>query len=75
MQVNNSISTQQCTLPAPSLANSAICCHTDETDDIHRVVTTVFELAGQDQPGLLADVTHLLTTNGCDVRSAAVSVA
>lgn len=50
-------------------------CYTDETDDIHRVVTTVFELAGQDQPGLLADVTHLLTTNGCDVRSAAVSAA
>lgn len=47
-------------------------CNADETDDIHRVVTTVFELAGQDQPGLLADVTHLLTTNGCDVRSAAV---
>lgn len=44
----------------------------DETDDAHRVVTTVLELAGQDQPGLLADVTHLLTTNGCDVRSAAV---
>ena len=45
----------------------------DETDDMHRVMTTVFELAGQDQSGLLADVTHLLTTNGCDVRSAAVS--
>lgn len=44
----------------------------DETDDAHRIVTTVLELAGQDQPGLLADVTHLLTTNGCDVRSAAV---
>lgn len=44
----------------------------DETDDLRRVVTTVFELAGQDQSGLLADVTHLLTTNGCDVRSAAV---
>ena len=46
----------------------------DETDDQHRIVTTVFELAGEDQSGLLADVTHLLTTNGCDVRSAAVSV-
>lgn len=45
----------------------------DETDDTQRVVTTVLELAGQDQSGLLADVTHLLTTNGCDVRSAAVS--
>ena len=47
----------------------------DETDDQHRIVTTVFELAGEDQSGLLADVTHLLTTNGCDVRSAAVSVS
>ncbi len=46
----------------------------DETDDQHRIVTTVFELAGEDQSGLLADVTHLLTTNGCDVRSAAVSL-
>lgn len=34
---------------------------------------TVFELVGQDRPGLLADVTQLLTCNGCDVRSAAVS--
>jgi len=34
--------------------------------------TTVFELAGQDRAGLLADVTQLLTCNGCDVRSAAV---
>ncbi len=49
-------------------------CYADETDDMHRVVTTVFELAGEDQSGLLADVTHLLTTNGCDVRSAAVSI-
>lgn len=47
-------------------------CNADETDDTQRVVTTVLELAGQDQSGLLADVTHLLTTNGCDVRSAAV---
>lgn len=48
--------------------------YADETDDQQRIVTTVFELAGEDQSGLLADVTHLLTTNGCDVRSAAVSV-
>ena len=44
----------------------------DETDDWHSVATTVFELAGQDTAGLLADVTQLLTSNGCDVRSAAV---
>ena len=34
--------------------------------------STVFELAGQDRTGLLADVLSLLTDNGCDVRSAAV---
>jgi hypothetical protein len=34
--------------------------------------STVFELAGQDRIGLLADVLSLLTDNGCDVRSAAV---
>ena len=42
---------------------------------MHRVETTVLELAGQDSAGLLADVTSLLTTNGCNVRSAAVSHA
>eukprot|EP00891_Asterochloris_glomerata_P002138 jgi/Astpho2/2138/Aster-03131 len=47
-------------------------CNADETDDWHSVATTVFELAGQDTAGLLADVTQLLTSNGCDVRSAAV---
>lgn len=45
----------------------------DETDDMNRVETTVFELAGPDRPGLLAEVTHLLTHNGCNIRSAAVS--
>lgn len=44
----------------------------DETDDMNRIETTVFELAGPDRPGLLAEVTHLLTHNGCNVRSAAV---
>lgn len=34
--------------------------------------TTVFELAGHDRAGLVADVAHLLTLNGCNVRSAAV---
>jgi hypothetical protein len=34
--------------------------------------TTVFELIGEDNCGLLADVTQLLTHNGCDVQSAAV---
>eukprot|EP00879_Flechtneria_rotunda_P017211 GHRR01018032.1.p1 GENE.GHRR01018032.1~~GHRR01018032.1.p1 ORF type:complete len:568 (+),score=198.34 GHRR01018032.1:444-2147(+) len=34
--------------------------------------STVFEMAGQDRSGLLADVLQLLTHNGCDVRSAAV---
>ncbi|PSC74677.1 ACT domain-containing ACR2 [Micractinium conductrix] len=44
----------------------------DDTDDMNRVETTVFELAGPDRAGLLAEVTHLLTHNGCNVRSAAV---
>ena len=42
---------------------------------MNRVETTVFELAGPDRPGLLAEVTHLLTHNGCNIRSAAVSAA
>lgn len=37
-----------------------------------RQCSTVFELAGQDRAGLLADVLDLLTHNGCDVCSAAV---
>ncbi|KAI8467573.1 MAG: hypothetical protein J3K34DRAFT_523655 [Monoraphidium minutum] len=37
-----------------------------------RQCSTVFELAGQDRAGLLADVLDLLTHNGCDVLSAAV---
>ena len=52
--------------PTESVSNA------DETDEMNRVETTVFELAGQDAAGLLADVTSLLTTNGCNVRSAAV---
>lgn len=32
----------------------------------------MFELGGPDRAGLLAEVTHLLTHNGCNVRSAAV---
>lgn len=49
-------------------------CHVpaDDTDDSCRVETTVFELAGHDRPGIVADVAHLLTQNGCNVRSAAV---
>jgi hypothetical protein len=53
--------------PPPTFATCA-----DETDEHHRVETTVFELAGEDKPGLLAEVTRLLTSNGCNVRSAAV---
>ncbi len=44
----------------------------DDTDDTHRIETTVFELAGIDRVGILADVMQLLAHNGCDVRSAAV---
>ncbi|KAK9860410.1 hypothetical protein WJX84_010817 [Apatococcus fuscideae] len=52
--------------------NDELLHNADETDEMNRVETTVFELAGQDAAGLLADVTSLLTTNGCNVRSAAV---
>lgn len=48
-------------------------CCADETDDHHRVETTVFEICGEDKVGLLAEVTQLLSHNGCNVRSAAVS--
>lgn len=47
----------------------------DETNDYNRVETTVFELAGHDKAGLLAEVTDLLCANDCNVRSAAVSSA
>lgn len=44
----------------------------DDTDDSHRIETTVFEVSGLDRTGLLADVMQLLTKQECDVRSAAV---
>ena len=47
----------------------------DESDDYHRIETTVFELAGEDKAGLLADITDLLCANDCNVRSAAVSTS
>ncbi|KAL6767525.1 hypothetical protein ACKKBF_B35580 [Auxenochlorella protothecoides x Auxenochlorella symbiontica] len=53
-------------------ADDSPCLNGDETDDTSRVESTVFELAGPDGVGLLADVTRLLTHNGCNVRSAAV---
>ena len=37
------------------------------------IESTVVELAGPDKAGKLAEVTRLLTNNGCNVRSAAVS--
>lgn len=44
----------------------------DEHLDEARQCSTVFEMAGQDRAGLLADVVQMLTHNGCEVRSAAV---
>lgn len=44
---------------------------TNQADEA-RQCSTVFELCGQDRSGLLADVVQLLTSNNCDVRSAAV---
>lgn len=62
----------QDSLPAALICPASNLQQADETDDMQRVETTVFELAGADRPGLLAEVTHLLTHNGCNVRSAAV---
>ncbi len=39
-----------------------------EVADMH----TVFQIAGPETPGLLADVTQLLTHNGLEIRTAAV---
>lgn len=36
-------------------------------------VTTVFQIAGPETPGLLAEVTQLLSHNGLEIRTAAVS--
>ena len=44
-----------------------------EETDVNRE-TTVFELAGQDRAGLLADITDHISANGCHVHSAAVSL-
>jgi len=44
-------------------------------DECHSMETTVFELAGQDRAGMLADITDLLSANDCIVRSAAVSAS
>ncbi len=41
-------------------------------EECHSMETTVFELAGQDRAGMLADITDLLSANDCIVRSAAV---
>lgn len=45
-----------------------------EGERVFATDTTVFELAGQDKAGLLADITDLLSANDCTVRSAAVSL-
>lgn len=42
-----------------------------EGERVFATDTTVFELAGQDKAGLLADITDLLSANDCTVRSAA----
>lgn len=41
--------------------------------DVSPRQATVFELAGQDRAGMLADITDLMSHNSCHVRSAAVS--
>ncbi|KDD74813.1 hypothetical protein H632_c1057p0, partial [Helicosporidium sp. ATCC 50920] len=44
----------------------------DETDDADRVSSSVFELLGDDRPGLLAELVALLLQSGCSVRRAAL---
>ncbi|WIA38412.1 hypothetical protein OEZ86_001738 [Tetradesmus obliquus] len=51
---------------------TALARQTSDTFDEVWQHSTVFEMAGVDRTGLLADVLQLLTINGCDVRSAAV---
>jgi hypothetical protein len=51
---------------------TALARQTSDTFDEVWQHSTVFEMAGVDRTGLLADVLKLLTINGCDVRSAAV---
>jgi hypothetical protein len=36
-------------------------------------VHTVFQIAGPETPGLLAEITELLSHNGLEIRTAAVS--
>ncbi|GIL56004.1 hypothetical protein Vafri_11479 [Volvox africanus] len=47
-------------------------CSTDSDFEEASQLSTVFEIAGNDRIGLLADVIELLKNNGCEVRSAAV---
>lgn len=53
-------------------SDESITANGDDTDDVRLVETTVFELCGRDEPGLLGRVTEQLMLQGCDVRSAAV---
>ena len=56
----------------PGQVERFVCpCSTDE-GATGPTESTVVELAGPDKAGKLAEVTRLLTNNGCNVRSAAV---
>jgi hypothetical protein len=57
-----------------SYSDESITANGDDTDDVRLVETTVFELCGRDEPGLLGRVTEQLILQGCDVRSAAVRI-
>jgi UTP:GlnB (protein PII) uridylyltransferase len=54
-------------LPVHMLFGSAVV-HAGEAAELH----TVFQIAGPETPGLLAEVTQLLSHNGLEIRTAAV---
>jgi UTP:GlnB (protein PII) uridylyltransferase len=47
------------------------CCLTDAGEPAEQ--HTVFQIAGPETPGLLAEITELLSHNGLEIRTAAVS--
>jgi hypothetical protein len=52
------------------MVHAAPCvCAAGEAVEVH----TVFQIAGPETPGLLAEVTQLLSHNGLEIRTAAVS--
>lgn len=51
------------------VAHSPGCVVLGEPSEVH----TVFQIAGPESPGILAEITQLLAHNGLEIRTAAVS--